>query len=162
MHGVSSVDVDIEQDRFTVTYDGSKVQTATMFTAIKSLGYTSTVAESLVNLKTATKKVAIPKKVQELLDQNLPIFLYFGARWCGACKLMERTTFADERVDDMLSIFANLKIDIDDDVNIAENFSISAVPTVLLLSPIGEELHRHVGPLSPEEMVLLLEEYGRE
>ena len=162
MHGVSSVDVDVEQDRFTVTYDESEIQTATMFEAVKTLGYTPSVAESLVNLKATPEKVAIPQKVQKLLNQNVPIFLYFGARWCGACKLMERTTFADERVDDMLSIFANVKIDIDDDVNIAENFSISAVPTVILLSPSGEELHRHVGPLSPEEMVLLLEEYRGE
>ena len=157
MHGVESVEIDVERDRFTVSYDEDEIQTPAMFNAVKALGYAPSVAESLIIQKATPEKVAMPQQVQKLLNQNVTIFLYFGAKWCGACKLMERATFADEQVGRMLAAFANLKVDIDDDVNVAESFSISAVPTVILLSSSGEELDRHVGPLSPEEMVLLLE-----
>ena len=72
---------------------------------------------------------------------------------------MERTTFADESVKAKLEEFAFRKVDIEENPDATEAFSIRGVPTLIILGSSGEELYRYVGPLSPSEALLVLEQF---
>jgi thiol:disulfide interchange protein len=160
--GVAKVQVDLAQDTFTVAYDDTLLGIPQMLTSIEALGYTPTVLQSNLPLSTRTAMDLMPPQVQALVDNQTPIVVYFGAPWCGACKIMERTTFAAKTVADALAHFHYLKVDVDVSADIAAVYGVVAVPTVLVLSQVGGEVYRHVGPLTAAEMVMVLEEFGAE
>jgi copper chaperone CopZ len=158
--GVSAVKVDLLNDAFTVSYDEAVVRTQTLFIAIEALGYAPSILQSdLLDARTLTER-GLPESVLALVNATTPIFIYFGARWCGACKIMERTTFADDSVSVALAEFNYLKIDIEEETETATAFNIAAVPTVIVLDAEANELYRHVGPLSAYEMRLVLDEFA--
>jgi len=86
--------------------------------------------------------------------------LYVGAGWCGACQIMQRTTFLDSNVLTKLADYQLMKVDVETEPEIAAALSVSAVPTVILLDSAGIELYRRVGLLSPADMVLVLNNYA--
>jgi len=101
----------------------------------------------------------LPQSVQARLDQREPVVLYFGAGWCGACQIMQRTTFLDSSVLAKLADYQLTKVDVETEPEISAALSVSAVPTVILLDSAGIELYRRVGLLSPTEMVLVLNDF---
>lgn len=78
---------------------------------------------------------------------------YFTASWCGACKLMARTTLANQKVLQSLSSIEHVAIDIDEKPDLAESYGVEAIPTFVMLSPGGRELTRATGYQSDEEFL---------
>ncbi len=156
------VQVDISRDLFTVSYDENQTSTDEMFESIKALGYTPTLSVSEFVSSPSIAPEKLPAEVAELIDGTRPISLYFGASWCGACKIMERTTFVDESVKTLLDQFGYLKIDIEEQEEISTAFSIRGVPTLIILDSSGDEVYRRIGPLTPSEITLVLEQYSKE
>ncbi len=159
LQGVEGVRVDLARDLFTVSYSETETSAAEMFHAIESLGYKPSLDVSEFRSAPSTKLEELPMDIASLLDGDSPVSIYFGAKWCGACKIMERTTFADESVKAKLEEFAFRKVDIEENPDATEAFSIRGVPTLIILGSSGEELYRYVGPLSPSEALLVLEQF---
>jgi thiol:disulfide interchange protein len=157
--GVQKIDVDLERDRFTVAYDETQVEVPQLLQAIVLVGYEPEVVESTLATAQAQQRDALPQTVQALLDQGASVVLYFGADWCGACQIMQRTTFLDSNVLAKLADYQLMKVDVETESAIAAALSVSAVPTVILLDSAGIELYRRVGLLSPAEMVLVLSDF---
>ncbi len=67
------------------------------------------------------------------------------AKWCGPCRLMDRTTWRDERVVEWIGKHAlAIQVDIDEQPKTARGLAIEAVPTMIVFK--GErELDRIVG-----------------
>jgi thioredoxin 1 len=78
------------------------------------------------------------------------------ARWCGPCRMMDRTTWLDVGV--IAWIQANaiaFQLDVDAHSAAAKKLSITAMPTVIVFRD-GDEIDRVVGFRKPEEMLAWL------
>ena len=63
-----------------------------------------------------------------------PIFLYFGAKWCGYCQKMKREVLVDDLVNNSLKSFIILKIDIDKDPELAKKYKVRTIPHYVVTS----------------------------
>jgi len=82
----------------------------------------------------------------------------FMADWCGPCKEMDRTTWRDPQIlrwinDQGIAV----QVDIDDQRRLAQEFNITAIPTIVVFNG-DEEIVRHTGYLGPGDMIEILEE----
>jgi thioredoxin-like negative regulator of GroEL len=82
-----------------------------------------------------------------------PALMFFTASWCGPCKLMARTTLSEPPVQQALSNFVRVAIDIDEQRDLSSRYSIEAVPTFVLLSSAGDEVQRTTGFQAPGDFV---------
>ena len=160
LQGVREVKVDLSRDLFTVSYDEAHTSLDAMFEVIKALGYEPGLSVSEFASAPSITQDKLPAEIISLLDGARPVALYFGAKWCGACKIMDRTALADESVKFLLDGFSFLKIDIEKQEEISAAFSIHAVPTFIIVARDGNEAYRHVGPLTASEIKLVLEQFS--
>lgn len=86
--------------------------------------------------------------------ENKRVLVDFWATWCHACMQMNKTTFRDTRIGNLMNYtFVNYAVDVDNDPDgksLVEKFNIKAFPTYLILNPDGTEYNRLVGS-SPVE-----------
>jgi thioredoxin-like negative regulator of GroEL len=71
-----------------------------------------------------------------------PMLIDVWAIWCEPCKLMEQTTYRDERVVRTIGDFVPLKVDADANEVFLERYEIDAFPTTLFLDAEGREITR--------------------
>ena len=87
------------------------------------------------------------------------LFVEFYADWCTPCKWMDKTTFRnDEVVDLMNSNYVALKMDIENDEgsDLKSEYSVRMLPTILIFNSAGKMVDRIEKTLSSESMISLL------
>jgi len=82
-----------------------------------------------------------------------PVFAYFTADWCGPCQSLKHTTWSDKQVAKTLEQFVPVKIDIDANQDLAQRYSITAVPTFAILSADGSVVSQSEGALGPDDLI---------
>ncbi len=70
------------------------------------------------------------KKFEELINSEIPVLVDFSAEWCGPCKMMGPVLEQlKNKLEDKIRI---LKIDVDNNRDLAARYKIHSVPTLML------------------------------
>jgi thioredoxin-like negative regulator of GroEL len=88
--------------------------------------------------------------------EHKPVLVFFTASWCGPCKMMVRSTLSESSVQQVLSNFARVAVDIDEQHDLAAQHGIEAVPTFVLLTDVSNEVRRTTGFQAADEFVAWL------
>lgn len=94
--------------------------------------------------------------IQKTLKENDKVMLEFSASWCENCKLLEKHTFSDERVQERLKAYKLIKIDVsansDEERKIMREFGVFAPPVLIFFSQ-NTEISRLIGFMGAEEFL---------
>ena len=95
------------------------------------------------------------RKFKELINNTAePVLVYFYATWCGPCKMMHPVLEnVKARVGDKARI---VKIEVDEQQDLAMQYTIQAVPTLMLFKG-GQPVWRQSGVVQSNELVALIE-----
>lgn len=93
-----------------------------------------------------------------------PVMVDFMAVWCPPCKAMEDSTFSDRAVVEKASAFVPVRIDIDEQREVASRYGALArkyggigIPNILFLSADGTKLKHIVGYYGPKQLVAAMD-----
>ncbi len=106
------------------------------------------------NKGTWSEAQALAKKEGKL------IFVDVYTVWCGPCKMMEESTFADPKVGEYFNAkFINFRLDAEkgEGFELANKYNVQAVPNLLFIDEAGDLVHRAEGFLSSEELLKVAE-----
>ena len=91
---------------------------------------------------------------EQVIKSTKPVLVDFYAVWCGPCQMLAPVI---EELENSRDDFLAVKIDVDQEPALAQRFSITAVPTLLLFRN-GENVKRVSGLLSKEALEQFIEE----
>ena len=86
---------------------------------------------------------------KEVMESEKPVLLDFWASWCGPCKSL--SPIIDEIADENPNVKI-CKINIDEERELAEQFNIMSVPTLLVIKD-GKVVSQTVG-LKPKNQII--------
>ena len=73
--------------------------------------------------------------------EQKPVLLSMTATWCGSCREMERTTYADPSIATLINRrFVPVRVDVDQRPDIGERYGLGGWPTTAFLTPGGAVL----------------------
>jgi len=92
-------------------------------------------------------------------ETGKPVFIDMYADWCGPCRMLADDYFTRDDYKQVLSQCILLKINIDNYPEIADEFGVQSIPTLILSDADGNEIDRITGVMgSPEEFLPILSE----
>lgn len=66
----------------------------------------------------------------EVLDFKGKVLVDFWATWCGPCQML--TSIMEEISNEMSSVVKVVKVNVDEEQDLAAQYNVSAIPTVIL------------------------------
>ena len=94
---------------------------------------------------------------EEAKRDSKPLLLYFTASWCGPCQEMKHITWSDSAVEMKLRNYVPLKVDIDANQALAQQYGIDGIPAFVLLDKEGNVDKRTDGLMEPMQFLAWLE-----
>jgi len=86
----------------------------------------------------------------EVKGANTPVLVDFWAEWCGPCRALGPKL--EEIAAEMGETVKIVKVNVDENKEIAQNFSIRSIPTMILFKD-GNDVETLMGNLPKEEIV---------
>lgn len=101
--------------------------------------------------------------LEDAKNANKMVILDFGAEWCPACKELEHITFQDPVVVKRLKEMVAVKVDCtksrEPEIKaVQEKYSVTGLPTVIVLDSEGFEIGRFVSFLPPPQFLKFLDQ----
>lgn len=79
---------------------------------------------------------------KEVLEEEKPVLVDFYAEWCGPCKIAG--PILDKLADEFNQKVKIVKLDVDQEADLAQKYQVMSIPTVLVFKN-GKEIERKVG-----------------
>ncbi len=105
------------------------------------------------------KTVSTQSFEKEVMQSSRPVLVDFFATWCAPCKML--APVIDEIGKELEKLIDVAKVDIDKDAELADYYSVSSVPTLILLKK-GKEIVRCTGVMPKDDLVGTIMEYVNE
>jgi len=90
----------------------------------------------------------------EVLNSSVPVLVDFNANWCGPCRMLKPIL---EEISSERSDFKIVSINIDDEEELAEEYSVSSIPCLVYFKD-GKEDKRSVGLRPKEDIISMMGE----
>jgi thioredoxin-like negative regulator of GroEL len=103
---------------------------------------------------------AFTDAMKKAAAQNKPVMVDFWAEWCGWCHRLDKTTYVDPTVVKLAQDFVAVKVDTEGkaaDVEVAERYDVTSLPTILFVTPGGRQILRVNGFQGPGKFPRTLE-----
>ncbi|WP_102959549.1 thioredoxin [Mangrovicella endophytica] len=97
----------------------------------------------------ATKKIDSNSFKSDVLDNAKPVVVDFWAEWCGPCKMIAPSL---EEISNEMSAVEIVKLNIDENPDIAAQFGVRSIPTLMLFKN-GEPAAVQVGAAPKSKLV---------
>ena len=100
--------------------------------------------------------ISLDDAVKQAKVEHKRIFLYFTTKWCGPCKLMEKTVFNQDTVNQYFKEnYIALKVDGDSwkGEKLKKKFPIEGYPTFFILDSDGKVMSSNIGALKVNELL---------
>jgi thiol:disulfide interchange protein len=121
-----------------------------------------------VSVVTVISKMVKPKEIvpwrtdlsaarEEAKRDSKPLLLYFTASWCGPCQEMKSVTWSDPAVEMKLRNYVPVKIDIDANQEMAQQYRIDGIPAFVLLDNAGDIDRQTSGFMEPVQFLTWLQ-----
>jgi thioredoxin 1 len=88
-----------------------------------------------------------------IIQSEKPVLIDFFATWCGPCTML--VPVLKEVKDSLGERITILKIDVDQNQQLASQYQVRGVPTMILFQD-GKQLWRQSGVLSKEEIIKII------
>ena len=86
-------------------------------------------------------------------EQNKTMMIDFTSEWCSWCHKLDEDTYSDASVIGLAEEFVPIKVDVDENDEIADKFQIEGLPTVVFASSEEVEMYRVVGYENPDGFI---------
>ena len=99
---------------------------------------------------TDIKNLSLDNFDNEISSSNTPVLVDFWAEWCGPCKMLG--PILEEISKDLKDKLQVVKVNLDENQDLAMKYSIRSIPTLLLFKE-GELIDTKVGLLPKSDLV---------
>ena len=99
---------------------------------------------------TDIKNLSLDNFDNEISGSNIPVLVDFWAEWCGPCKMLG--PILEEISEDLKDKLQVVKVNLDENQDLAMKYSIRSIPTLLLFKG-GELVDTKVGLLPKSDLV---------
>ena len=107
--------------------------------------------------------------IERAAAESKPLFVVFETGWCGYCRKMNRTTFKDPAVAELLNEIVAVKVNAEDDTRVggfsgrelASRYGVSGYPSLMVLDSDGRVLARTSGFVASDALLDWIESVTR-